>query len=126
MVSRRRHQAAILWPTLRAAVWSLTALRRLRRELPLAGLTARVVPPPVVPVASVRGIELALRARHATCLERSFVVQRWLLAQGREHDVLVGVAGGADALDAHAWIDRYDHAEHGAGYELLTRVGPRA
>lgn len=113
-------------PTLRAAGWALRALRRLRRELPSAGLTARVTAPPTGGAASVRGVELALRARRATCLERSLVVQRWLLGQGREHDVVVGVAGGADALDAHAWIDRYDPAAQGSGYEVLTRVEPRA
>lgn len=113
-------------PTLRAAGWGLRALRQLRRELPGNGLTVRVMAPPAVPSASLRGIELALRMRRATCLERSLVVQRWLLARGREHDVVVGVAGGAEALDAHAWIDRYDADEQGAGYEVLTRVGPRA
>ncbi|HMJ02839.1 MAG TPA: lasso peptide biosynthesis B2 protein [Conexibacter sp.] len=122
----RRHRAARLLPTARAAGWGLLALRRLRRELPSAGLTARVTAPPAAPRASARGVELALSLRHATCLERSLVMQRWLLAQGRRHDVLVGVAGGADALDAHAWIDRYDGAAQGAGYELLTRVEPRA
>lgn len=113
-------------PTLRAAAWALRALRLLRRELPSAGLEARVLPPPAAPRASVRGVELALRSRRATCLERSLVVQRWLLAREDPHDVLVGVAGSADALDAHAWIDRYDAAAHGSGYELLARVAPRA
>jgi hypothetical protein len=113
-------------PTLRAAGWALRALRRLRRELPGAGLDVRVGAPPTLPGASVRGVELMLRLCHATCLERSLVVQRWLLSRRQPHDVLVGVAGGAAALDAHAWIDRYDAAAHGSGYEILTRVEPRA
>ena len=111
--------------TLRAAGWALRALRRLRRELPDRGLEVRVTAPPAGD-ASVRGVELALRAGRATCLERSLVVQRWLLARAMPRDVLVGVAGGSDALDAHAWIDRYDGAAQGHGYEVLTRVGPRA
>jgi hypothetical protein len=113
-------------PTLRAAGWALRALRRLRREIASAGLEVQVTPPPASRTASVRGVELALRLGRATCLERSLVVQRWLLAQGRAHDVLVGVAGGTAFLDAHAWIDRYDAEDHGAGYGVLTRVGPRA
>ena len=125
MPSARRVALGAL-PTLRAAAWTFRALRSLRRELPNAGLDARVLPPPAAARASVRGIELALRSRRATCLERSLVVQRWLLAHERPHDVLVGVAGGADALDAHAWIDRYDAAAQGTGYELLARVAPRA
>jgi hypothetical protein len=121
----RRLRAAAL-PTVHAAGWAILALRRLRRELPSAGLEVQVATPPASRAASVRGIELALRACRATCLERSLVVQRWLLAQGRDHDVLVGVAGGADAVDAHAWIHRYDADVHGEGYQVLTRVGPRA
>jgi hypothetical protein len=111
--------------TLRAAGWALRALHRLRREVVSDGLEVQVVSPPSSSAASVRGVELALRLGRATCLERSLVVQRWLLSQGRAHDVLVGVAGGVDALDAHAWVDRYDAAAQGAGYDVLTRVGPR-
>jgi Transglutaminase-like superfamily len=112
-------------PTLRAAGWAVLALHRLRREIASDGLEVRVAPAPASASASVRGVELALRLARATCLERSLVVQRWLLAQGRRHDVLVGVSGGASALDAHAWIHRYDADEQGMGYEVLTRVGPR-
>ncbi len=126
MPRRLRRLATGALPTLHSAVWALCALQRLRRELPSAGLDARVLPPRAAPRASVRGVELALRLRRATCLERSLVVQRWLLARRQPHDVLVGVAGGVDALDAHAWIDRYDAAAQGSGYEILTRVGPRA
>jgi hypothetical protein len=123
---RLRRLAHGALPTLRASAWALRALRRLRRELPSAGLDVCVVVPPQLPGASVRGVELALRLGRATCLERSLVVQRWLLARHERHDVLVGVAGGAAALDAHAWIDRYDPVAAGSGYEVLTRVGPRA
>lgn len=126
MISRLRRVLLGAAPTLRAAGWALRALRQLRRELPAAGLEARVAAPPNASADSVRGVELVLRLGRATCLERSLVVQRWLLARRRPHDVLVGVAGGADALDAHAWIDRYDRPAAGRGYEVLTRVGPRA
>ncbi len=115
-----------LLPTLGAAVWAVLALRRLRRQIASEGLETHVLAPPAaLHAASVRGIELALRARRATCLERSLVLQRWLLAQGRSHEVLVGVAGGADSIAAHAWIHRYDAAAQGEGFRVLTRVGPR-
>jgi hypothetical protein len=111
--------------TLRDAAWAIRALRRLRRALPRDGLEARVAAPPGSARAGVRGVELALRLGHATCLERSLIVQRWLLAHGRSHDVLVGVAGGVDALDAHAWVHRYDAPDQADGYRVLTRVSPR-
>lgn len=123
--SRARRLATGAPPTVRAATWAVRALRRLRRELPADGLEVRVMAPPVADAASVRGVELALRLGRATCLERSLVVQRWLLARRQPHDVLVGVAGGADALDAHAWVDRYDGPAQARGYEVLTRVAPR-
>lgn len=70
-------------------------------------------------------MEAVLRVRRATCLERSFIVQRWLLSQGRKHDILVGVAGGVQTLAAHAWVDSYDAEDQGEGYRVLTRVSPR-
>jgi hypothetical protein len=125
VASRLRRLPVAALPTLRAAGWALLALRRLRGRISRDGLEVEVIAAPPSQSASVRGVELALRLRRATCLERSLVVQRWLLAQGRPHDVLVGVSGGVDAIDAHAWIDRYDADEQGEGYRVLTRVGPR-
>jgi Transglutaminase-like superfamily len=122
----RPSRARRLAPTLRAAMWAVAALRRLRGELASDGLETHVLAPPPLRGASARGIELALRAGRATCLERSLIVQRWLLAQGRSHEVVVGVSGGAEAIEAHAWIDRYDAAAQGAGFRELARVGPRA
>lgn len=65
-----------------------------------------------------------MRLGRASCLERSLVLQCWLTAHGIEHDVLVGVAGGAASMEAHAWIEGYDADSQGAGFEVLTRVGP--
>jgi hypothetical protein len=121
---------AALWepragfPTLRAVGWSLLALRRLRREIVASGLEVQVYPPPTLPSSATRGVEPALRLARATCLERSLIVQRWLLSQGRRHDVLVGVAGGSKSMEAHAWVDSYDPDDQGADYRVLTRVAP--
>jgi hypothetical protein len=112
------------WPTLRAAAWALRALRRLRRELSRDGLDVRVLAPPRLDPRGIRGVESALRFRGATCLERSLIVQRWLVAHGNRHEVAVGVAGGADAVDAHAWILGYDGDEPTEGYSVLTCVAP--
>jgi len=121
---------AALWepragfPTLLAAGWALLALRRLRREVGTSGLEVRVHAPPALAASATRGVERALALGHATCLERSLIVQRWLLSQGRRHDVLVGVAGGARSMEAHAWVESYDPDDQGADYRVLTRVTP--
>jgi hypothetical protein len=105
----------------------MLALHRLRREIPSEGLDVRVLAPRTASSRGVRGVEAALRLRHATCLERSLIVQRWLMADGSPHDVLVGVNGGARSMEAHAWIDRYDSADEGESesFRVLTRVAPR-
>ncbi len=113
-------------PTVRGAGWAMLALRRLRREIPSEGLDVHVLAPRAASPRGVRGVEVALRLRRATCLERSLIVQRWLMAYGSSHDVLVGVNGGAGSMEAHAWIDRYDSEDEGdgEGFRVLTRVAP--
>lgn len=113
-------------PTLRAAVWALWALRSLRQEIAHDGLEVRVVAPPRLAARGVRGVEAVLRRRRATCLERSLIVQRWLLAHGEPHDVVVGVSGGSESMQAHAWVEAYDPQAHGEGFSVLTRVAPSA
>jgi len=113
------------FPTLRAAWWAVFALRRLRRDIPELGLEARVAAPPELAPEGLRGVEAALRRRHATCLERSLVLQRWLIAHGVSHEVLIGVSGGAERIEAHAWLNRYDAEAQEEGFRVLTRVPVR-
>jgi len=110
------------FPTLRAAWWAVLTLRRLRSEISELGLEAHITAPPELASDGLRGVEGALRRRHATCLERSLILQRWLIAHGASHEVLIGVNGGADWVEAHAWLDRYDPATQGEGFRVLTRV----
>lgn len=124
-VRRLRYLAEPGLPTVRGGVWAALALHRLRREIPSDGLDVRVLAPPRIAPAGVRGVEAALRLRHATCLERSLIVQRWLMACGSHHDVLVGVGRGSGAMEAHAWVHRYDSEAEGEGLQLLSRVAPR-
>jgi Transglutaminase-like superfamily len=112
-------------PTVRSAAWAIFALHQLRREMPGEGLDVRVLAPPGAASGGVRGVEAALRLGRATCLERSLIVQRWLMACGRSHDVLVGVTGGSQSVEAHAWIHCYDSEGEGEGLQVLTRVSPR-
>jgi hypothetical protein len=48
---------------------------------------------------------LLLDRQPHTCLERAFVLQRWLVSQGEEYDVVIGVTGPSQGFRAHAWID---------------------
>jgi len=110
---------------LRAAWWAVFALRKLRGDISEQGLETQVTRPPELAFDGLRGVEAVLRRRHATCLERSLIIQRWLIAHGSSHEVLIGVNGGADRIEAHAWIDRYDPAPQGEGFLVLTRVAAR-
>jgi hypothetical protein len=105
-------------PTLRAAWWTLRALRRARRGLGRRTLATPTLPaPPPLPASSVRGVGVVLRRRPASCLERALVLQRWEAAQGHPRDVVIGVTS-PDDFSAHAWLDG-DPGESGEFAELL-------
>src|ERR1017187_629909 len=108
------------FPTLRAAWWAVFALRKLRGEISEQGLETQVTGPPQLAPEGLRGVEAALRRRRATCLERSLIVQRWLIAHDAPHEVLIGVSGGADRIEAHAWIDGYDPEAQAEDFRVLT------
>jgi hypothetical protein len=91
--------------TLRAAWWTLVALRSVRGQLRAGRLHDIVLPaPPSVPNGAVRGVEAVLRRRRNSCLERAMLLQHWHATQGRPLDVLVGVTG-SDGFVAHAWLE---------------------
>lgn len=106
-------------PTLRAAWWTLRALRRTRialRTNPIWEVT--VTAPPALPDHAGRGVHAMLRRVPNTCLERALVLQRWLSEHGIARDVVVGVTGPRD-FRAHAWLEgeRVDHE-----FQELTRM----
>jgi hypothetical protein len=110
--------AAALCPL--AVLWTELALRRVQRELRDRHITARVPPAALVsPLATVAASGW-LRARRASCLERSLIMQRWLFAAGEPHDVLIGVASSRSPISAHAWLDH----EAAPGYKVIARVNP--
>ena len=63
--------------------------------------------------------------RHATCLERSLLLQQCLLAvRGAAPDVLIGVAEGGEipeSVQAHAWMDGTDPG----AYAVIHRIAVR-
>jgi hypothetical protein len=108
---------------LRAAWWTVRALARARRELSEGKLHGiALAPPPPLPAEAVRGVHAVLRRREASCLERSLVLQRWLAAQGRPLDVVIGVTTPAD-FRAHAWLEG-EPVEGSIEFDELVRVSP--
>jgi len=109
--------------TLRAAWWTVNALRTTRRTLrtrPVAEIV--VARPPRLPAHASRGVNAVLRRTPNTCLERALVLQRWLVEHGTEKDVVVGVTGRND-FRAHAWLDGEAVDEQ---FQELTRLRPPA
>ncbi|MGH2870777.1 MAG: lasso peptide biosynthesis B2 protein [Solirubrobacteraceae bacterium] len=88
--------------------WADQALVGLRRDLPVQGIKARVAPPRAAAGWGTAPITVWLRYRRATCLERSIILQRWLMCIGQPHDVLIGVRSPEEAVMAHAWLDHED------------------
>jgi hypothetical protein len=111
--------------SLRAAWWTLRAIRTARGNLrrPDFGADRIPLPPPVSANAghAVRGV---LARRHDSCLVRALVLQRWHAAHGERRDLVIGVTPPRQGFRAHAWIDG-DPTCHEAGFiELLRRSGP--
>ena len=115
---------AILDPQiLRAAVWSLRALRSVRRQLGSRPLPAvRVPDPPALPERAGRGVHAVLRRQDPSCLERSLVLQRWLATQGIQRAVVVGVSAPGD-FHAHAWLEG-EPLPVGPAFHEIARLAP--
>lgn len=112
-------------PDLRAAWWAARSIRSLRAQLRDRGLQAKLIPPPRLPDSAVRGVEATARCLHATCLERSLLLQEWLLAHGRRYTLIVGVPRrGDEPFVAHAWLEGHDRDDV-TGFAPLVRIDPR-
>ncbi len=109
--------------SLRAAVWTVRAVRAAKRELGDGNdYRALDLPdPPPVPRAAERGVGAVLRRTDATCLVRASVRQRWLIAHGDRRDLVIGVTPPADGFRAHAWLEGDPESRSGEFTEL-TRV----
>jgi hypothetical protein len=108
-------------PNLRAAVWTLRALRVVRKEL-RAGRWESIELPrvPRLPRSAERAVEGVLRRVDATCLPRALVRQAWLAAHGSRRDVVVGVTAPSAGFEAHAWLAGEPPC-HPNGYKELLR-----
>jgi hypothetical protein len=127
-LARVRRIPGLLRPSsLRAALWTLTALRRTRRDLAAHGLEgARVAPPPPLPASARRGVLAVVRRRPSTCLEKALVLQRWEASHDAGADVVIGVIGPGDDFHAHAWLETMPEGRPDAFQELLRLPAPAA
>jgi Transglutaminase-like superfamily len=113
-----------LWRRFRPAVfaWLDAGLVDVRTSLRTEGIDARSrlsEPPYATPwLTSLVAARLAMQ--RATCLERSLIMQRWMMAIGRPHDVLIGVKSPRETTIAHAWLDHEDSR----GHHILMRLPP--
>jgi hypothetical protein len=116
------------FPTLRGAAWALRSLRRVRAQIGRSGISPMIELPPApkLPGGAVRGINAALRRRHATCLERALVLQAWLASRGEKRDLVIGVTAPDDEFRAHAWLDGEEQCHDGDYRQLVRRPAPSA
>jgi hypothetical protein len=90
----------------RAAVWTVGALRDVRRALAVERVTdVRLTAPPKLPPRAISGVEGVLSRRPNTCLMRALVLQAWYRGQGDEREVVIGVTAPKSGFRAHAWIE---------------------
>jgi hypothetical protein len=111
---------------LRAALWTLYAVRHAERELeraPLESVMATLPRVPQLPDRASRGVNAVLRRRDDTCLERALVLQAWEAAHGRPRDLVIGVTSPRDGFKAHAWLE---HERVSPEYAELMRRAPAA
>lgn len=110
---------------LRAAFWTLRAVRSARRQLRRSGYEGLTLPGlPALPASSARGVHAVLRRLSSTCLERAVVLQHWRAAHDDPHEVVVGVTGTRERFRAHAWLDDESPATEWGPFQELVRLPP--
>lgn len=105
----------------RAALWTLTTLRSIRRQLSGGQVDRLEVPrPATIPATASRGLYGVLRRRRNSCLERALLLQAWYATHGNPRDVVIGVTG-PHGFAAHAWLDGETRC-HDEGFREILRL----
>lgn len=113
-LSARHHLSAV-----RAAWWTATALRDVRRQLRAVGLRTVVNRPPRLRASAKGGVVRVLNRSHSTCLERALVWQKWLFMHDDHRAVVIGADVPDATLSGHAWVDGEEPASEAAFSEML-------
>jgi hypothetical protein len=90
--------------SIRAAWWTLEAVRLVRRQLAQGGIEAIDLTPPAISREGNPGVRAALKLTTRNCLVRAAVRQAWCVAQGRRYDLIIGVQSPRRGFKAHAWL----------------------
>jgi hypothetical protein len=90
--------------SVRAAWWTLGAVRLVRRQLAQGGIDAIDLAPPTIPPQGNSGVRVALKLATRNCLVHAAVRQAWCAAQGRRYDLIIGVQSPSRGFKAHAWL----------------------
>jgi hypothetical protein len=102
--------------------WAWREAPRVRDRLGTqGGVKVAVSAPPTASPSGIRGVGLGLSLRRASCLERSLIVQRWYLSQGRSRPMLIGIAREGASTVAHAWLEG-EERRNKHEYLEMTRV----
>ncbi|UQX87873.1 lasso peptide biosynthesis protein [Jatrophihabitans telluris] len=114
-----------LRPTvLLAAAWALTCLVIVRRRLRREGVRATCPAAPRLPMKAYPGVSAVISRLSPTCIERALIIQSWLTAHERYHDIVVGIpTGGMSTETAHAWVDGFE-PESAVKYTEIHRIQP--
>jgi len=110
---------------LRAALWALTQVRHVRRQLAAGVMRPTLKDPPILPSSAIIGVLAVLTRFSPTCLEGALVRQHWMAHHGDRRDVVIGLPqSDFGATPAHAWVDGTDDAS-ARRYIELHRLAPQ-
>ena len=84
-----------------------------------------MIAPPTTRPVDRRAVLAVLRARGASCLERSAVLQRFDAAAGHPRALIIAVSRPGGGFRAHAWLDGDTEPDTGL-HEILRRAAPDA
>ncbi len=117
-IARRR----LTLSDIRAALWTVRALRTVERQLSTGEWDAVTFPqvPSGASAAAGSTVESIVARSRAKCLPRALVRQRWLAAQGEQRDLIIGVTAPSAGFAAHAWLEG-DPECHSQRYQELLR-----
>ena len=111
-----------LTTSVRAAWWTLRAIRSVQRQLRYRRIDElSPVAPPAAGGRGVRAVGAVLRIRQPSCLVSAAVRQAWLAGQGQQRDLVVGVRGGCEFV-AHAWLEGDPPSTHEGFHEIFRRA----
>lgn len=126
--AERRALWPAFWRLLLVRICLLAGIRRSLRLLDGARSKQRSLAADELPAWKHRALALRRSARllpGTHCLARALALRWWMRAGGLDARLQIGVAGGADSIESHAWVTLAGHAIDDTA-ENLARFRPLA